>query len=300
MANLRTKWHGVFVPVVTPFKKDGEFDEPACRKILDLLIAEGVHGIIVAGSTGEWFTMDNKEKIRLFEVAMDQVKGRVTLLGGTSAIATRDAVTLTQAAKDLKMDGVMLLPPPYALPNERELLAFFESVAKVGTPMMIYNNPGRTQINLTAKIAKKLSALKNFVALKDSSKDLYQMSETIRAIGDEVAIFCGLEPYALPLMQRGAVGIVAMAPNIIGKRAVDLYTYGAAGRWSEAFAVEKIIDRLYESFYSSGNSAYVVIKECMNLLGRPAGYPRPPLLPMDNEERMKLKRMLEELGCKSK
>ncbi len=296
MVERRTSWHGVFVPVVTPFTKEHRFDEGAFRKIVDLLIADGVHGIIVAGSTGEWFTMNDSEKARLFEVAKDQVKGRVVLLGGTSAIATRDAVWLTKAAKNIGLDGTLVLPPPYALPNEKEVIAYYEAVSAVGLPVMVYNNPGRTQININPKLAEKLASFPSVVALKDSTKDLDQMAETVRTVGNRLAMFCGLEPYALPLLQRGAVGIVAMAPNIIGRKAVALYTHAVAGNWSEAVKVEAVIDRLYTAFYMGGYGAYVVIKECMNLVGRPGGWPRPPLLPMTENDRKELKRTLEEIG----
>jgi 4-hydroxy-tetrahydrodipicolinate synthase len=296
MSQRRTAWHGIFVPVVTPFTVTGEFDETACRQVLEQLIADGVHGIIVAGSTGEWFTLSNTERIRLFEVAKAQIRGRVTLLGGTAAIATHDAVALTQAARDLGMDGCMILPPPYVFPTERELLAHFEAVAAVGLPMMVYNNPPRTQVNLTASLAEKLAAFPSVVALKDSAKDLFQMSETISKVGDRLAVFCGIEPYALACLKRGAVGIVAMAPNIMGRRAVDLYTHAMEGRWAEACEVERIIDPLYRAFYAPGASAYVVIKECMKLVGRPAGWPRRPLLPLEEDKRAELKRLLKELG----
>ncbi len=297
MSQRRTTWHGVFVPVVTPFTRTGEFDAGACEQILEQLIADGVHGIIVAGSTGEWFALSNNERIRLFEVAKAQVGNRVTLLGGTSAITTSDAVMLTQAAKDLGMDGCMILPPPYVLPTERELLAHFEAVAAVGLPMMLYNNPPRTQVNLVASLVGKVAAFPSVVALKDSVKDLLQLSETIARLGDRLAMFCGIEPYALSCLKRGAVGIVAMAPNILGQRAVDLYTHAMEGRWDQACEVERLIDPLYRAFYAPGASAYVVIKECMRLVGRPAGWPRPPLLPMEEGKRAELKRLLKELGA---
>jgi 4-hydroxy-tetrahydrodipicolinate synthase len=296
MTERRTDWHGVFVPVVTPFTKDNQLDETAYREILELLIGEGVHGIIAAASTGEWFTLSDAERIRVFEIALDQVQGRIPLLGCTAAIATHDAVSLTKTGKELGLDGTLMLPPPYALPNEKELLTYYEALANVGLPIMVYNNPGRTQININAKLAEKLATFDTVVAFKDSTKDLYQMAETIRAVGDRVAMFCGLEPYALPLLQRGAVGIVAMTPNILGEKAVSLYTCAASGQWAAAVKVEYIIDQLYSYFYNAGYCAYVVIKECMTLLGRPAGWPRQPLLPMDEADRAKLKDLLEALG----
>jgi 4-hydroxy-tetrahydrodipicolinate synthase len=296
MAGRRVGWKGVFVPIVTPFTQDHEFDEDACRKLIEEMINEGVHGIILAGSTGEWFTLTNTERTRLFEVASDQAKRRVTLLGGTSAIATRDVLSLTKAAKDIGMDGALILPPPYILPNTKEIIAFYERISSIGLPIMVYNNPARTQVNINAELAEKLASFETVVAFKDSAKDIYQMSETIRAIGDRVAMFCGLEPYAIPLIQRGAVGIVAMSPNIIGRKAVAFYLHAAAGEWSEAVKIENIIDHLYSYFYSAGYCAYVVIKEAMKILGRPGGWPRPPLLPMDEVDRNELMALLERLG----
>ena len=161
---------------------------------------------------------------------------------------------------------------------------------------MVYNNPGRTQVNLNADLMEKIYEFDSIVALKDSSKDLYQMSETIRTLSDRIAVFCGLEPYALPCLHRGAVGIVAMSPNILGKQSVNLYEYSVSGQWSEAFQVEHLIDRLYAAFYAPGHSPYVVIKECMNLVGRPAGFPRPPLLPIEEAGRKKLRSLLEDMG----
>lgn len=293
---LRTDWRGVFVVSATPFGESGEIDADGFRALLECFVAEGAHGVIVAGSTGEWYGMRDHERVRLFELAQRQIGGRVTLIAGTSAIATRDAVDLTRAALDLGYDGVMVLPPPYALPNEREVLAHFEAVAGVGLPIMVYNNPGRTQINLTGATVDKLCAFDAVVALKDSSKDLYQISQTIRMVGDRLAVFSGLEPYAIAAIQRGAVGIVSMSANIIGRQAVTFYDHAAAGRWAEAHAIEAVMDRLFEAFYDGGYGPYVVIKECMNLVGRPAGWPRRPHLRIDDAGRQRLARTLAEIG----
>jgi 4-hydroxy-tetrahydrodipicolinate synthase len=296
MAKQKIDWQGVFVVSVTPFDQNGGFDEKSCRTLIDQFIREGVNGIIVAGSTGEWFALDNKERIRLFEIAANQVGGRVKLLGGTCAIRTRDAVELTTAAKNLGLDGVLLLPPPYVNPTEAEVLKFFEQVSGVGLPIMMYNNPPRTQVNINAALGEKLCTFDSIVALKDSVKDLHQLSETITSLGDRLAIFCGIETYALSCLQRGADGIVAMAPNIIGATAVGLYNHALSGNWREAVEVEAIIDRLYREFYAPGHSAYVIIKECMNLLGRPGGSPREPLLPLTDSARKNLKEVLQELN----
>ena len=289
----RTSWSGVYVVCVTPFTEAGKFDEPQIRQLVDTLVADGVDGIILAGSTGEWFAMSDKERIELFRIAADQNKGRVKLLAGTTAIATPTAVQLTRAAKELGLDGTLILPPPYILPTERELLAYFEALDEVGLPIMIYNNPPRTAVNLDAKLLDRLLRFKNIVALKDSVKDLHQISATLRAHGDELAIFTGLETYIIPSVQRGGVGVVAMAPNVMGSEAVALYHHVAAGRWNEAVALQRKIDLLYDRMYGAGINPYVVLKEGMRLRGRPGGYPRAPLASMTRDERASLAALLK-------
>jgi 4-hydroxy-tetrahydrodipicolinate synthase len=302
MAKRRTDWKGVFVVSVTPFTESGAVDEAAFGNLMDQFAADGVHGIIVAGSTGEWYTLSDAERLRIFELARTRLArtradGKVKLIAGTSAIATRDAVALTRAAQAMGYDGAMVLAPPYALPNERELLGHFEAVADVGLPIMAYNNPGRTQVTITPALAEKLIRFPSIVALKDSSKDLYALADTLHRIGGEAAVFCGLEPYAMAMMGRGAVGTVSMAANILGRRAVTFYEHLAAGRFAEARQLESVIDRLYEAFYVGGYGAYVVIKACMNLVGRPAGLPRRPHLPVDAAGLDTLRQILGTIGA---
>ncbi|MGH6953704.1 MAG: dihydrodipicolinate synthase family protein, partial [Alphaproteobacteria bacterium] len=125
MAALRTDWKGVFTPIVTPFAADGTLDEDKTRALVELLIGEGVHGVIAAGSTGEWFSLSDGERLRLFAVVKEQVAGRLPVIGGTSAIGTREAVGLTSAARDMGLNGCMVLPPPYAMPSRRGVVQFF-------------------------------------------------------------------------------------------------------------------------------------------------------------------------------
>lgn len=298
MTSRRCEWHGVQVVAATPFTEYGEVDLAAFERLLDIYVADGVDGIIVAGSTGEWYTLHDDERLALFERAVARVGEQVTLIAGTSAIGTADAVSLTARAREQGMHGAMVLAPPYALPSERELLAHFAALAEVGLPLMVYNNPGRTQINLDARLLTRIAESPAVVALKESSKDLYQIAATLRAVGDELAVFSGLEPYALPTLARGAVGVVSMTANFAGERAVSLYHHFAAERDWEARQVEADIDRLYDAFYAGGYGAYVVIKECMNLVGRPGGWPRRPHLRPDDAGRARLAALLEELGLR--
>ena len=290
-------WKGVFVVSVTPFDEQGDLDETAFASLMDTFVGDGVDGVVVAGSTGEWYTLHDDERLRLFEIARARLPPHVTLIAGTAAIATRDAVALTAAAQGRGCDGAMVLAPPYAQPSQRELFAHFREVAAVGLPLMVYNNPGRTQVNMPADVLEQLCENDSVVALKESSKDLYQIAETTCRLKDRLAVFSGLEPYALPTLQRGAVGIVSMGTNILGRQAIDLYTHFAGGRWQQAHEVEARLDRLYDAFYAGGYGAYVVIKECMRLMGRPAGWPRRPHLRPDEVGVRALANMLREIGA---
>jgi len=169
MSPRRVCWAGSFAVCVTPFSRTGELDEHATRELIDLLISEGVDGIVVSGSLGEWYSLENAERIRLFEIAVDQTAGRVPLIGGTSAIRTKDAVDLTRAAQRLNCDGAMLLPPPYVNPTEREVMEFFREVNMVGLPLMLYNNPGRTGVNIDSALMTRLLEFDHIVSLKDSA-----------------------------------------------------------------------------------------------------------------------------------
>ncbi len=283
MASARTDWQGVFTPIVTPFTPDGAFNEDAVRKIIDQQIAEGAHGIIAAGSTGEWFSMTDNERIRLFEVCHEQVAGRRPLLAGTAAIGTDQAVALTRAAKKIGCDGCMVLPPPYALPSKREVIAHYKSIADVGLPIMLYNNPNRTQIDLVPSLVNDLAAFDAVVAVKDSSKDLFQKAETCHRVKDRLAVFTGMEPYALAMIQRGAVGIVSMIANVCCTHVVACFEHSFAGRYAEAIPHQDVIDRAFEIIAHHGLGNYPTVKAMMNVLGRGGGNVRQPYLPAPDD-----------------
>jgi 4-hydroxy-tetrahydrodipicolinate synthase len=275
----------VFVVTVTPFHEDGRFDEAGTHTLLNSLVEEGVTGIVLAGSTGEWFTMSDDERIELFRVGKEVVAGRIPVLAGISAIATKDSVKLASKARDLGLDGALLLPPPYVLPTDRELDAYIAAIAEVGLPIMLYNNPARTGVNLDVRWLRRLSRHPSIVAVKESTKDVHQLSATMREVGGELAVFTGMETYLSTVLQRGGAGVVAMAPNLFGSLTVDLYRALREGDVEKAGRLQDPIDRLYARMYAGTHNPYVVLKEGMRVLGRPGGYPRLPLLGFEPDER---------------
>lgn len=292
----RIDWSGSYVVMVTPFAEDGALDLPQAAKLVETLIAEGADGIVVAGSTGEFFSMSEAEAEALYRTVVQAAKGRVTVIAGATAIVTAEAQRLAQAARNAGCHGGMLLPPPYVIPTERELITHISAVAEVGLPLMLYNNPARTGVNLDARLLGKLAAIEQVVALKESSRDVAQFAATLRAHRDRLAIFTGFESHVLPSITRGGVGVVAMAPNVMGADAIGLWRAAKAGDLASAARVQERIDLLYAAMYAGHTNPYVVLKEAMRMLGRPGGHPRPPLLPMTVGDRSALAAILHDLS----
>jgi 4-hydroxy-tetrahydrodipicolinate synthase len=285
------------VVTVTPFARNGDVDEGLVRQLVDMFAQEGADGLVVAGSTGEYFSLSDDERVQLFRLVADQNRGRMRLIAGTTEISTRRAVRLTAIARDLGYDGALVLPPPYVLPTVREVVDHFTALDEVGLPLMVYNNPARTGVNLNAEYLGRLIHLERFVALKESTKDLGEAAATLRKFRDEIAIFPGLETYLIPSLLRGAAGVVSMAPNVLGADAISLFRLAADQEFAKAAAVQERIDRLYARMYLGDYSPYVILKEAMGLLERPGGAPRDPLLPMTAADRTDLKGLLAELAA---
>ena len=293
--NSSVDWHGSFAVIVTPFTRDGEIDEEGYRGVIDLVIDAGCHGVISAGSTGEFFLMTHDERMHVFSIAVDQAAGRIPVLAGTSATRTDDVVGLTRYAAEIGCDGAMVLPPIYIGVDERETVEFFSRVAgESGLPIMLYNSPLAVMTELPARLVERLARIDNVVAIKDSSLDMKQMSDLIRFCADDFRVFVGVEDLMLASMGMGAVGAVAMLPQVVGSMAVELYEEAAEGDMPRAHELHKKIARAYDLF--NVGSGYIAIKESMNMLGKPGGYSRPPMLPFTDEQRSQLRDILEDVG----
>ena len=291
-------WHGSFAVIVTPFTENGDIDENAYRQVVDLVIEAGCHGVISAGSTGEFFLMTNDERKEVFSIAVDQAGGRVPVIAGTSAIRTEDVVDLTRHAGDVGCAGTMLLPPIYIGVDDREVIEFYTRVSgEGGLPIMLYNSPAAVRKHLTPQLVEQLVGLENVVAIKDSSLDMRQLTALVRFCGDDLRVFVGLEDLLLPALAVGAVGVVAMMPQVVGRMAVDLYETAVSGDMVRARELHNKIVRVYDLF--NVGSGYIAIKESMNMLGRPGGHSRPPMLPFNEDQRAELRAIYEDVGLLS-
>jgi len=273
---MTINWTGVFPALVTPFSRDGQLDKSKLAHLVDLVVSEGVSGIVVGGSTGEYYSMTVPERLELFAAVKDLVPENCVLIAGTSSINHAETIELTDEAKQIGYDGCMVLPPVYSLPTPNEILKAFEEVASVGLPVMVYNNPARAGVGLNPALVQKLAQMENIVAYKESSRDLYVISEIFHTTRDHVSLFAGLEPYGSALLSRGAVGIVSTISNVCAREVVAYYQAYKNNDQATLSQMQQIIDEIYHLIPRVGMSNYAFVKSAMTALGRPSGVPRRP------------------------
>ena len=206
-----SKFHGVVPAMATPFTADHRLDEARVGELIDSYIRAGVHGISVAGSQGEFFALERDEHIRLLELSMRAIDGRVPLYAGTGGATTRDAIALTQAAEALGADLALVITPYFVQPTQDELVAHYTAVARATKlPVMLYNNPPRTSVNvLPATLARCMQAADNIVGIKDSGGDLTQSIEYLLTAPRPALLFSGRDTIALSMMFHGAQGTIS-------------------------------------------------------------------------------------------
>jgi len=283
--------------MATPFTADHRLDEARVGELIEGYIAAGVHGISVAGSQGEFFALDADEHIRLIELSVRAIDGRVPLYAGTGGTTTRQAIALTRAAEVLGADLALVITPYFVQPTQDELVAHYTAVARATKlPVMLYNNPPRTAVNvLPATLARCMRECENIVGVKDSAGDLTQSIEYLLDAPRPALLFSGRDTIALAMMFHGAQGTISPAANVFPELMVQLYDALRAGRHEEARRISDVFAPLRAAW--AWGSFPVVIKEAMRLAGRDAGPTRPPIAALSPAVREKLAAVVERIGA---
>lgn len=288
---------GIIPAMITPFTEDGKFNEKATRKLVNYLISGGVHGLFIVGTTGEFYGMTPEEKKEVFQVVMDENKNRVAIYAGTNGITTRESVKLTQMAEDCKVDAVSVLTPMFITPNQEQLIKHYTTIANnTSLPVVLYNNPPKTGVNLTAATVAKLAEVSNIVSIKDSSGDLTLTADYIRLTQgrDDFSVMVGRDTLIYGALCYGAVGSIASCANVAPRLCVDIYEKYMAGDLRGALEAQFNLAPLRSAFTIGTFPA--VIKESLTMLGIEAGPCMDPAGPMTREERGKLRQVLIEMG----
>lgn len=287
---------GVIPALITPVDENENVDEAALRRLIDYVMAGGVHGVFILGSTGEFYGLDYGEKERAVEITIDQVKGRIPVYVGASAITTKECVRLTKMAKEKGAYAVTVLTPMFISPNNDELYIHYRSIAESeDIPILLYNNPDRTGVNLSADLVERLSKVPNIVGVKDSSGDLTLTSEYIRRTRDVgFNVLAGRDTMILATLVYGGTGTVAATANVVPKLVVEIYEKFMSGDIKGALAAQYKLAPLRIAF--NLGSFPVVTKDALNLIGIDVGDPIKPIQHVNENNIKKLKEILVNLG----
>lgn len=295
MQRTDVDWRGYWVAAPTPFTATGELDEPGWAHLVRLYAGQGVHGLLVNGSTGEWFSQSAAERRRVVEIAVEAVGGRLPVVAGVSAYTVAEAASLAEHAATIGADGVLATPPPYVHPSEDEIVAFYTSLGlATDLPLMVYNWPRGVSVDLAATtgLMSRLADLDKVVAIKDSTGDWLRMLGTVEAVGDRVRVFGSFISRRGLAVLRGLGGDGNIDGGGLGAPfAVPFYEAVAAGNVGEAvqsaLRYAAISGRLINPDYSGVFASPIAqLKVAMAMLGQPAGPPRPPLLPLIDPQKL--------------
>jgi 4-hydroxy-tetrahydrodipicolinate synthase len=294
---MADRFHGAIPAMVTPFDSDFQLDEDRIRELIEGYLAAGVHGISVAGSQGEFFMLKNEERLRLIEIAVATVNKRVPVYAGTGAVTTSETIELTNAAESLGADIALLITPYFIQPNDEELFEHYGAVsAETKLPLLLYNNPPRTSVNISVPLFARCATLDNIAGIKDSSGDLTQFAEYMRTTGGNKLGFSGRDTLTLTMMMHGCDGAISPAANVFPELVVKQYESAREGNWDAAREAHDILAPLRAAW--ALGSFPVVIKEAMSIVGRDAGPTRPPIAELSPAARAQLTDVLDGIRAK--
>jgi 4-hydroxy-tetrahydrodipicolinate synthase len=284
---------GVYVAIATPFTDDYEVDLATLREHAEWLIAEGVDGLIPTGTCGEYASLSDDERARVVETVLEVARGKVPVVVGVAAPATRQVVRWAEHARAHGAAGVMALPPILYKPRWDEVVAHYSALDQVGLPIVIYNNPHDTAVDLTADRLAELARLKNVRAVKEFSQDIRRVSEILERT--DLEVIAGADDVVLECLQAGAIGWIAGMANVVPRESVQLYHLARDRRWDDAWVLYRRLLPVLR--YDSTPRLVQAIKEGMTVRGRSLGPTRPPRLPLDRADFQHLTEALTALNA---
>lgn len=289
---------GSMVALVTPFS-GGRLNEKKLRELVDFHVREGTMALVPVGTTGESATLDHREHERVLEVVIEQAAKRIQILAGTGSNSTEEAIRLTKTASAMGADGALVITPYYNRPTQEGLVRHYEALARsVSFPMVIYNVPVRTGVNILPETIERLASMEEFVGVKEASGSLSQIIELFDRVGDRLAIYSGDDLLTLPVMSVGGKGVISVSANIVPKMMADLVDEALAGNWENAFLKHQRLVPLHRALGLETNP--IPIKTAMGLAGMIDPEMRLPLVPMSEGPRKKLEEVLKNMGLLGK
>ncbi len=285
---------GAIVAIVTPFK-NGKVDEKALRELIEFQITNGTDGIVPCGTTGESSTLSHEEHDRVIEITIDAVKKRVPVIAGTGSNSTEEALRLTKHAYEAGADGVLMVCPYYNRPTQEGLYQHFKIIAdSVPIPIVPYNIPGRTGVNLMPETVARLSQIGNIVGIKEASGSLKQMQDVIDLCGPDFAVLSGDDFFTLPLLLIGGKGVISVISNVVPADMANMIDAYEAGDVINARTLHRKMVPLIDALFVETNP--VPVKAALAMMGKISYDVRLPLCKMSDSNYEKLKSAMKRYG----
>ncbi|MBN2185632.1 MAG: 4-hydroxy-tetrahydrodipicolinate synthase [Candidatus Krumholzibacteriota bacterium] len=286
---------GLYVALVTPFNKDGSLNEDKLRELVRFHVDSGTDGLVPCATTSENPTYSWEEHFRIIELVVNEAAGNLKVVAGCGTNSTTRSIENLIKARELGVDGAMVVTPYYNKPTQEGLYAHFMKLAdEGGLPLMLYNVPGRTGVNMKPSTVKRLSEHENIIGLKEASADLEQMAEIISICGDNIILMSGDDSLTLPILAIGGKGVVSVVGNIVPKDVISLISIFEDGDLEEARRLHFRLLPLCQAMFIETNP--MPVKEAMNILDMGVGDVRLPLVRMLPENIKKLTKALADYG----
>lgn len=285
---------GSLVAIVTPFR-NGKVDERALADLIEHQIASGTDGIVPCGTTGESATLTHAEHDRVVALTVEVVRRRVPVIAGTGSNSTDEAIRLTKHAKQVGADGALLITPYYNKPTQEGLYRHYKAVAEsVDLPIVLYNIPGRTGVNMLPQTVARLVGCRNIVAIKEGSGSVQQASDVIQLCGDRMVVLAGDDALTLPMMALGGQGVITVTANLTPVDMAAMVDAAKDNRWDEARRIHFKLSPLFAALFYETNP--IPVKEALGMMGKIDPELRLPLCPMVPDTRERLTRVLKDMG----
>ena len=287
-------FQGSFVALVTPFK-NGKIDEEALKNIIEFQVSNGTNGIVPCGTTGESATLSVEEHNQVVEITVQAVNGRIPVIAGSGSNSTGEAIKLTRHAKEVGANAALHITPYYNKPTQEGLYQHFKKIAgEVDIPIILYNVPSRTSVNMMPETTARLAEIKNIVGIKEATGNLQQISETIKLCGDNFSVISGDDANTLPIMAAGGNGVISVTANIAPEKISALCKSCLEGNFSDARKLHyELLDLNNIMFIETSP---VPVKTSLSLMGKITGELRLPLTPLSESSLSKLKILLKKSG----
>ena len=287
-----TIFTGAAIAIITPMNEDGSINFSVLGEMIDDQIANGTDAIVICGTTGEASTMSDEEHLECIRFAVEKTAKRVPVIAGTGSNDTSYAIKLSKEAEELGADGLLLVTPYYNKTTQKGLIAHFTAIADaVNIPIILYNIPGRTGMNMEVSTIKELANHKNIVAVKEASGNISYAAKLIAECGDDIDVYSGNDDMIVPLMSLGAKGVISVLSNVLPKQTHDMVQYCLDNNYAEATKLQIDYLDLINNLFIEVNP--IPVKEAMNMMGVNVGKCRLPLVDMTEEHKAALRASLE-------